>query len=185
MKFIRISFPKALPYFLAMVTVFFSVSVMAQYVWLDAGGRKVFSDQPPPANIPAKRILQQPGKAPASMPATKTDESKSIDGQDNAKAPEASAKTSTASKTASQDKDLEAAKKKADDEVAAKKKTEEDARNVAKADNCVRAKQAKATFDSGVRLGHTNSKGERGIMDDATRMVETKRVESIIASDCK
>jgi hypothetical protein len=34
-------------------------------------------------------------------------------------------------------------------------------------------------------LTNTNAKGERGYMDEATRMVETKRIEGIIASDCK
>jgi hypothetical protein len=30
-----------------------------------------------------------------------------------------------------------------------------------------------------------NSKGEREYLDDATRAVETKRLEGIIATDCK
>ena len=192
----------AMPYFLAIFTMLFSVSAMAQYVWLDASGRKVYSDQPPPTSIPAKRVLKDPGKPSAAASSTTSSSSAGIDdtaaktdenldpndpkAQAKAAAKEAAGKASDAvKKSATKDKDLETAKKKIDEEAAAKKKTEDDARNVAKADNCVRAKQAKATFDSGVRLGHTNSKGERGIMDDATRMVETKRVEGIIASDCK
>jgi hypothetical protein len=168
----------------AAFAVLFSTSALAQFVWLDASGRKVFSDQPPPASISAKRILQQPGKTPATMPITAAEDA--TDGAGKPKeTSEAANKTVPTPKIASKDKDLEVAKKKVEDEAAAKKKTEEDARNVAKADNCVRAKQAKATFDSGVLLGHTNSKGERGIMDETTRMVETKRVEGIIASDCK
>jgi type IV secretory pathway VirB10-like protein len=185
MKFIRKSFPLAMPYFLAIFAVFFSVSAMAQYVWLDAAGRKVFSDQPPPPNIAAKRILQQPGKATLPMPAAPTDEASATDGEGKPKAAEAVAKTAPSPKIVSKDKDLEAAKKKADDEAAAKKKAEDDARNVARADNCVRAKQAKTTLDSGVRLNQINAKGERVFMDDAARMVETKRLEGIMAADCK
>jgi Domain of unknown function (DUF4124) len=182
MKFIR----TALPYLVASLGLVFSASAMAQYMWLDASGRKVFSDQPPPANVPAKRILQQPGKAAASTPAA------SADDKPNADADADSTKTGTKPKSpastqpnASKDKDLEAAKKKIDDEAAAKKKADQEKMDEAKADNCKRAKQAKSTFDSGIRLNHTNAKGERGIMDEATRMVETKRVEGIIAADCK
>jgi hypothetical protein len=187
MKFIR----PALPYFLASLiasfSLIFTTSAMAQYMWLDAAGRKVFSDQPPPTNIPAKRILQQPGKA-ATSAATGNADAKT-DANEDADGHKIIAKPKTASAPAqaapSKDKDLEAAKKKIDDEAVAKKKAEQEKMDAAKADNCKRAKSAKATFDSGVRLGHTNSKGERGIMDDATRMVETKRVEGIIAADCK
>jgi Domain of unknown function (DUF4124) len=182
MKFIR----TALPYLVATFVLVFTASAMAQYMWLDAAGRKVFSDQPPPANIPAKRILQQPGKGAAQLPVAASEESASnADAADKSKSQEAGVKTAAAPKIVTKDKDLEAAKKKIDDEAAAKKKAEQDKIDAAKADNCARAKQAKATLDSGVRLAHTNAKGERGFMDDATRMVEAKRIEGIMASDCK
>ena len=54
-----------------------------------------------------------------------------------------------------------------------------------RAENCARAKQAKASLDSGVRMAVTNAKGEREIMDDAARAAESKRIQGIIASDCK
>jgi hypothetical protein len=189
MKFIRTALPYFIASLIASFSLVFSAPALAQYMWLDASGRKVFSDQPPPANVPARRILQQPGKAAASAATgdadakadAKTDAGQDADGEKAAAKP----KTASAPAAPSKDKDLEAAKKKIDDEAAAKKKEEQDVRDKAKADNCVRAKQAKATLDSGVRLGHTDAKGNRGVMDDATRMVETKRVEGIIASDCK
>jgi type IV secretory pathway VirB10-like protein len=182
MKLIR----TALPYVVASFGVVFSASALAQYMWLDASGRKVFSDQPPPTNIPAKRVLQQPGKAAASTATDVSEKPNTEAGSDESKSTAAPKAAPTAAKPdANKDKDLEAAKKKIDEEAAAKKKAEQEKIDAAKADNCKRAKAAKATFDSGVRLGHTNSKGERGIMDEATRMVETKRVEGIIASDCK
>ena len=68
----------------------------------------------------------------------------------------------------------EAAKKKAEDEKIAK----------AKADNCTRARQAKATFESGRLITHSNAKGERVFLDDATRAAESKRIDGIIATDC-
>lgn len=187
MKLIRTTLSRSLPYFIASFGLVFSASALAQYMWLDASGRKVFSDQPPPANIPAKRILQQPGKAAASTPAANADEKPSEDADFDSTKTAAKPKAAAvpAQPNASKDKDLEAAKKKIDDEAAAKKKTEQEAMDKAKADNCVRAKQAKATLDSGIRLAQTNAKGERGYMDDASRTVETKRIEGIMASDCK
>ena len=183
MKFIR----TALPYFIASFGLVVSVSVMAQYMWLDASGRKVFSDQPPPASTPAKRILQQPSKAAASMPAANADEKPNADADTDGAKTAAKPKTAAAlgQPNASKDKDLEAAKKKLDDEAAAKKKEEQDVRDKATADNCVRAKQAKTTLDSGVRLNQYNAKGERVFMDEAARMVEAKRIEGIITADCK
>ena len=181
MKFIR----AALPYFIASFGLVVSVSAMAQYMWLDAAGRKVFSDQPPPANIPAKRLLQQPGKATASMPAADTDEKPSTDADGAKTAAKPKTAVAPSQTNAGKDKDLEAAAKKADDEAAAKKKAEQEVQDKAKADNCIRAKQAKSTLDSGMRLSHTNAKGERGFMDEASRTVETKRIEGIISSDCK
>ncbi len=180
MKFIR----TAIHTFTAVMAIVFSLSAMAQYQWLDASGRKVFSDQPPPANIPAKRILQQPGKAAAAAPAASSaTEEKPADSPEVANKP--AAKTTAPVKITSKDKDLEAAKKKLDDEAVAKKKEEQDVRDKATADNCVRAKQAKTTLTSGVRLNQYNAKGERVFMDEASRMVEAKRIDGIIATDCK
>ncbi|HVL74811.1 MAG TPA: DUF4124 domain-containing protein, partial [Noviherbaspirillum sp.] len=45
----------------------FATAVQAQYVWVDERGRKQFSDMPPPASVPAHRILKQPG-VPAERP---------------------------------------------------------------------------------------------------------------------
>jgi type IV secretory pathway VirB10-like protein len=171
--------------FIAVFTLFYCVSALAQYVWLDAAGRKVFSDQPPPPNITAKRILQQPGKAPAPLPVANAEETAPADDQDKSKTAEVAAKTTPAPKIVSKDKDLEAAKKKIDDEAAAKKKAEDDVRNVAKADNCQRAKLAKMQFETGRPISTVNAKGERIIMDEAARMVETKRIEGILAADCR
>jgi type IV secretory pathway VirB10-like protein len=183
MKFIRRTLPYLVTSLIASLSLVFSMSAMAQYMWLDASGRKVFSDQPPPASIPSKRILQQPGKSAATPVTSSETDAKPAEGADAAA--KAAAKPVAAEKIASKDKDLEAAKKKIDDEAAVKKKEEQEVRDKAKADNCVRAKQAKATLDSGMRLAQINAKGERGFMDEAARTVEAKRIEGIIAADCK
>ena len=165
----------------------FSLSALAQYQWIDANGRKVYSDQPPPASVPNKKILQQPGKATPSAPvATSDDPTAGTAGPAATATPAAAESAAPAKKEAtSKDKELEAKKKQADDAEAAKKKAEQEANAKAKADNCVRAKSAKASLDSGVRIATTNAKGERSIMDEASRIVESKRIEGIMAADCK
>jgi hypothetical protein len=194
---------RAMSVFIATFAILFSMSAVAQYVWLDASGRKVYSDQPPPANIPAKRVLKDPGK-PANSSSSSTSAASSASSDDSAAktdadmdpndpkaqakaaAKEAAGKASDAvKKSAAKDKDLEAAKKKIDDEAAAKKKEEDAKREVAKADNCERAKRAKIGLASGNRIAQINAKGEREVMDDAAKAVETKRIEGIIAADCK
>lgn len=83
------------------------------------------------------------------------------------------------------DKDLLEKKKQAEDAEAAKKKAEEEKALKARVENCARAKQAKATFDSGVRVARQNDKGEREVMDEAARATETKRIQTIIDADCR
>jgi Domain of unknown function (DUF4124) len=192
MKFIPSALSTLLPAVVAALSVFVSMSAMAQYMWLDDAGRKVFSDQPPPATVPAKRILQQPAKVAEKLPNPANQDNS----DDEDRPTNAATEATTAKKTAAQpkvapktaagkDKGLEEAKKKIEDEDAAKKKAEQAALDAARAGNCTRAKQAKTTLDSGVRLNQYNAKGERIFMDEAARMVEAKRLEGIIAADCK
>jgi hypothetical protein len=148
---------------------------LAQWQWVDKDGRKVFSDQSPPADIPAKNILRRPGSralqaAPAESAAAASQPAKAA---------------ASAPKLAGKDKELQEKKKLAEAADAEKKRAKEEELAKARADNCARAKQSKATFDSGVRISTTNDKGEREILDDAARASETKRLDGIIASDCK
>ena len=157
-----------------------AMGAAAQWQWIDKDGRKVFSDRPPPQEIPDKSILKQPNggrpavAAPAAPPA------------DGAAATSAPAPKAAASAAASgKDKALEEKKAQADAEEAAKKKAEEDKVAKAKVENCNRARQAKADFDSGRPITQTNAQGERIFLDEGGRAAETKRLDGIIASDCK
>ena len=161
-----------------------SFSASAQWQWIDKEGHRVFSDRAPPADILDKNILKRPGNykppvAPAGDAAAGTDGA--------ASAPQAAAPVMPASsaKTSGLDKELEARKKQAQEEEVAKKKAAEEQVTKAKIENCVRAKQAKTTFESGVRVSRTNAAGEREVMDDAARAEEIKRIQSIIVRDCK
>jgi type IV secretory pathway VirB10-like protein len=146
----------------------------AQWQWIDNHGKKVFSDQPPPAEVPEKNILRRAGVPP----------SRGATGAPAEMAP-ARATEAVAPKPAGVDKELEAKKKKAQDEEKARQDAEAAKVAKAKADNCERARQAKATYDSGMRVARVNANGEREILDDTARAAEQKRLQSIIQSDCK
>ncbi|MFO1243607.1 MAG: DUF4124 domain-containing protein [Ramlibacter sp.] len=169
------------PLFLAFVCMV-PLLAAAQWQWIDKDGRKVFSDRAPPADVPAKNILKQPAAAaPAAAAAAPAQ-------AETAAAPATATATpkpaANAPKLSGKDKELEDKKKAAEAAEAEKKKAEAEKVAKAKAENCARAKKAKATFDSGARIATTNAKGEREIMDDAARAVETKRLEGIIATEC-
>ena len=159
----------------------------AQWQWIDKDGRKVFSDRSPPSDIPAKNILKQPGPTrgssvavPVAAPGAEGAGGTAVAA--SAPAPQAAG---SAPKLSGKDKELEDKKKQADAAEAAKKKEADEKFAQAKAENCTRAKQSKASFDSGVRIARTNDKGEKEIMDDAQRASEVRRLDSVIARDCK
>lgn len=155
-----------------------SMAASAQWQWTDKDGRKVFSDRAPPADILDKNILKRPGSRSATAGTTDA----SANAVAAASAPQAAA---SAPKLSGVDKDLAEKKKKAEEAEAAKRKAEEESVLKAKVENCARAKQAKVSVGSGMRMARTNEKGEREVLDDAARAAELKRIQSIIDSDCK
>ena len=159
------------------LTCLIATSALAQWQWIDKEGRKVFSDRPPPSEVLDKNILKRPSaRTVTTQPPLAT--------EDISRAP-AVKKTIDTPQLSGVDKELLAKKKQADDAEAAKKKAEEEKILKARVENCSRAKQAKATFDSGVRLSRINEKGEREIMDAAARASEVKRIQGIVESDCQ
>lgn len=162
---------------------FFSGSVWAQWVWVDSSGNKVFSDTAPPPGTPEKNILRTPGNMRQTGPA-----SPAPTGAGPAAGGQPTAQAADAPKVTGRDEQLEAKKKQAEKQAQeaaqAKKKAEDDRIAAARADNCERARRAKATLDSGVRIATTNAKGEREIMDDKARAAEQQRIDGVIRSDC-
>lgn len=154
-----------------------SLSVLAQWQWIDKDGRKIFSDRGPGSDVPEKNILKRPaGIKPAGSPASTETPTSAVP------APEA---VPALPKDASVDKSLDAKKKQAEAAEAAKRKAEEERISKAKADNCKLARQAKSTFDSGARISRTNASGEREFLDDAARAAEGQRIQGVIDADCK
>lgn len=171
--------PALKPLTLLIASGVFSASAFSQWQWIDKDGHKVFSDRSPPAEIQDKNILKRPaGNFKSVVPAA-----------DSGLANDAALKPPTAKasapKLSGKDTELEARKKKAEDEEAAKKKLDEDKVEKAKAENCDRAKTTLATLQSGVRVSSVNAKGEREVFDDTKRASETKRAQDTMAATCK
>ena len=170
--------------FLSMVCV--ATLAQAQWQWVDKDGKRVFSDRAPTADIPEKNILKRPGRpanaiaAAAGAPAAAASPTDSVATGTSAAVP-----AGNVIKLPSGDKELEARKKAATDLEAARRKADEERVAQGRAENCSRAKRDKDTVDSGVRMARTNDKGEREVFDDAMRAAESKRLKEIMDSDCR
>lgn len=151
-----------------------SLPAAAQWKWKDGTGKVQYSDRPPPATVPEKDILQRPAGARLSAPPPAPAASEAAAAPLNATPPAPAV-----------DKELEARRKKEEQEQEAKRKAEEERIAKQRAENCARARAYQQTLDSGVRIGRTNEKGEREILDDTARAKENERNRQIIASDCK
>jgi hypothetical protein len=153
----------------------------AQWQWLDKDGRKVFSDRSPPADVPAKNILKQPGGKPVAAAAPEVVAAVPAAAASRPGAPRAGA---SAPKVSGVDKALEEKKKQADEAEAEKKKAEDEKLAKAKAENCERARRALAVVNSGERIRQPNAKGELEFISDQQKADEAKRLQGITA-DCK
>ena len=167
---------------LALASGSIAATAFAQWQWVEKDGRKVFSDRSPPAEVQDKDILKRPSGAVrvAAVAADATAAASAATKPASAPLPKASAP-----KLSGKDAELEAKKKKIEDDEAAQKKAADEKLAKAKAENCERAKGNLAALQSGVRMASTNAKGEREIYDDAKRQTETKRTQDIIDSSCK
>jgi hypothetical protein len=143
----------------------------AQWKWRDKSGLIQYSDLAPPPGVAEADILQRPNvatvrAAPAALPA-----SGPVSG------PQIAIKTT--------DPELEAKRKKAEQDKADQTRAEDERRAQAKLDNCSRAKAYMRSLDDGLRIARTNEKGEREVLDDKARAEEARRTREIMASDCK
>ena len=171
------------PVLLALAGLALALPAAAQWQWIDKDGRKVFSDRPPTSDIREKDILKQPGgKGRPPVSVTPTDV---VEGSPPPAARASAPASANTPKISGKDAELQARKKKLEDEEAAKKKAEADKYAQGLADNCARAKKGLASFQSGLRVSTVDAKGERQIMDDSARAAESKRLQGIIDSDCK
>ena len=167
--------------FLAICISTFAAAANAQWQWVDKDGRKTFSDRPPPSDIADKNILKRPLVAAKAAAASAL---VTLGSEVDVKSPAVSVPKANALKLSGKDVELEAKKKKADDEEAAKKKAGEEKIAKAKSENCERAKTSLATLQSGVRISSVNALGEREVFDDTKRTTDAKRIQEIIDASC-
>ncbi len=149
----------------------------AQWKWKDKSGRVQYSDLPPPAGTPEGDILGKPGAQRRTIAVTPAAPASA------ASASLAAASNVLAPRTA--EPELEAKRKKVEEEQAAKVKAEQERVAAARVENCARAKNQLTTLESGIRLVRSNEKGEREFIDDKERAEETRRARDAIRSDCK
>ena len=151
-----------------------ALPALAQWKWRDKAGQTQYSDLPPPAGTAEADILLRPNAAQRRAAA----------------APVAAAASDAASAAPrlapkASEPELEAKRRKVEEEAAVQKKADEARLAAARADNCVRAKAQVRSMESGVRVARTNEKGEREFLDDAARAAEAQRSRGVVASDCK
>jgi hypothetical protein len=157
--------------FVSCTVLLAALPAAAQWKWKDARGQVVISDVPPPREIPERDVLQKP-ELVTRRPA-------------NQITPAASAPPPEAVAKAKVDPELEARKKKTEQEQTDKVKADEEKVAAQRAENCRRARAHMSSLDSGIRLSRTNEKGEREILDDKQRADEVNRTRQIISSDCR
>ncbi len=150
---------------LALLGATLALPASAQWKWRGANGQIQYSDLPPPPGVAEKDILQRPSGGTARSAAAAP-----------ASAPPLAPKAV--------ESDLEAKRKKAEQEEAAKLKAEEQRVAAAKAENCKRAREQIRTLESGMRMARINDKGEREVLDDQMRAEEMKRARDMASADC-
>ncbi len=165
---------KLLQVLIAATALAVSLSAAAQWQWIDKDGRKVFSDRPPSTDVPEKNILKQPGMRARLADAPAPDA-----------APVTAGTAGPGGRATGVDKELAEKQRLASDAEAAKRRLEEEKIARAQADNCARARQAKAVLDAGQRIAHVNAKGDREFLDEAGRAAEAQRLQAVIDQDCK
>jgi len=168
-------------YFLIGLASLLSAASFAQWQWIDQDGHQVFSDRAPPMGVADKNILKRPAVRAAIN--DKSTASAASAASSAALASQAS-ETASAPKINGVDKELMEKKKLAEQAETAKRQAEQELVLKTKIENCSRARQAKANFDSGMRMARTNEQGEREVLSDTQRTSEIKHLQVIIDSDC-
>lgn len=148
---------------------------VAQWKWYDKNRQVQYSDIPPPLGTPDKDIVQRPKIAQEALTA----------------ATPASGPTSTAPAVTPKtvEPELEAKRRKAEQDAAARAKADakiaEERVAALRTENCNRARADIRTLDDGGRLARSNALGEREILDDRQRADELRRTRDLIAALCR
>lgn len=156
----------------AVLLVLLTPVAQAQYKWKDSRGQMHLSDLPPPREVPDKDILQRPASRTGRP-------------QPAAPAPEASAPAASAPARQALDPELEARRKKQEQDARNQQRAEAELQARQRAENCDRARQQIATLDSGQRMIRITPQGERVVLDDAMRAVDLQRARAAAEANCR
>lgn len=152
-----------------------SVALAGQYQWRDAQGRMVYSDLPPPASVPAARVVKAPAAAPQAAPAAALSaESSSVAPAVPARSPGASGAAGASRAAASPaqsiaDRDLAFRKRQAERAEEEKKAQEAAGRKLELAKACSDAQGDIRSMESGQRISRIAANGEREFVSDRER----------------
>lgn len=147
-----------------------------QWKWRDTNGSIQYSDRPPPQGTPDSAILTRPRSSSMRVVTPPLTAPSGTEGQGTPVAP-AAPKAS--------DPELEAKRRKAEDEKLAQQKAEEAKVAKQRAENCSRARDYQRTLDNGMRIARVNGKGEREILDDKARADEQRRNQETMQANCQ
>jgi hypothetical protein len=161
-------------------------SAVAQWQWLEADGRKIFSDKAPPPSVPESQILRDGNGHPyvpvGKAKAVQDDKAPTYGFKEFKPAPSVSPAPKAAlaqnkPQATKTPKAIEQEKKAQADQAA---KAAEEKRKVQERQdaNCKTIRGSLAGLDSGRRLSTFNEKGDRNVMSDADRTAERQRLEA-------
>ena len=176
---------KAFGFVLALAWALASGSAFAQWQWIDADGRKIFSDKAPPPTVPDAQILRGGDGRPYKPVGKVQNETAPTYGfHEYQPEPEVSPKPQAASAVGQKSptktpKELEQ-EKKAEAERLAKEAEAKRKEQERKASNCKIIRGNLSALDSGRRLASFNEKGDRTIMGDAERSSERARLDEAL-----
>lgn len=158
---------------LVSMLVFTALASAQMYRWVDKDGRVHYTATPPPPGVKARTLQAPAAPAPATDEAAKDDAAKDAGAKDARKGP----LTPAEQEQEFRKRQLEAQKAREKEALAAK-----DAE--IKQENCRRARESLATFESGQRISRTNAQGERYYLDDDARARETDAARRAVQDWC-
>jgi len=168
---------------LAAASLACSMPAAAQWAWRDAGGKMVYSDQPPPKSVPAKDIVRQPAAAPATRPRVTSEappeaaaETKATTPAGGPAAPRSPTVAEREIESRRRQQQLAEAEKKAADEEVLRKQT---------AENCERLRGYQRALEGGHRIARVSAAGDKEILGDAQRASELERTRAQIEQNCR
>jgi hypothetical protein len=164
----------------AVAAASFSAPAEAQWRWRDASGRVTASDRPPPKEIPEKDILSRPASAIQRRPFAAAEPASAA-----ASGAAAASGVLAASAPGGLQAEVEARRKRSEQEQAARTKAEEERLAAQRVENCRRARAHVAALESGQRMARVNERGEREVLDDRARADELRTARAVVASDCR